>query len=153
MAGSKTKKGGATLTFAVWQFVRVMVRLEKVGLRSPAYRAWQDEWRRLDRRLGHLGQRKPGELARVMSGEEIVVRDVSPAQAADVLRALNHVIRQMNDTLQRDEADDESLAAIRRERDALVELREAVRRVAPRPAPARPSGSPRPRRHPRTRPS
>jgi hypothetical protein len=119
------------LTFVVWQFVRVMVQLEKVGMRSQAYRAWRDQWQKLDRRLTRLGQSDRAAYSRLMMEEEVVIDKVTAAEAAEVRHALDTVIRQINTEIQAGQADDDVLGGLEFELTELAALRDDVRKLAP----------------------
>ena len=153
--GTKSAPAPIRLEFTVWQFVRVMVRLEKVGQKSAAWRAWWKDWTKLDRRLERLAKTDRAAYSRLMMDEEVVIADATPAEAADVLRALDAVIGEMGAELAKDaELDDETLASLAFERDELIALRADIRKRAPAAArsrsrsrgrPKAPGGKPGPR--------
>ncbi|MCP4330512.1 MAG: hypothetical protein GY791_18975 [Alphaproteobacteria bacterium] len=132
------------LRFVVWQFVRVMVQLEKIGVKSHAFRAWRDQWQKLDRRLTRLGQSNRAGFSKLMMEEEVVIDKLSPEEVSDVRRALDTVIRQINGEVQSRDIDDETSAGLEFELTELATLRDQVRAMAP--APRRRAASRRPAR-------
>jgi len=120
-----------TLRFSVWQFVRVMVQLERVGGRSAAYRAWWKDWKKLDRRLERLGKADPAGFSRLMMDEEVVIEPAGVDEARDVVRALDAVIRQMNSEIKQAEAEQNILDSIGAEREELIALRDDIKRQLP----------------------
>ena len=56
----------------VWQFVRVMVELERRKSRSLAYKLWQGSWEELDGRLDALrAANKNDEFSNLMMNQEV----------------------------------------------------------------------------------
>ncbi len=145
MTATARKQPGKRLSFVVWQFVRVMVELEKTGMKSQAYRAWRDQWQELDRKLGRLGQSNRPAYSKLMMEEEVVIDKVTDGEAADTRRALDSVIRKINIEIQKAEPEDEILPGLEFELAELAELRDEVRKLAP-PA-ARPNRRRRPKKH------
>ncbi len=119
------------LAFTVWQFVRIMVQLEKVGQKSAAYRSWWKDWSKLDRRLERLAQSDQARYSALMMDEEVVLEDATVEEARDVVRALDVVIRDMNAALQKGVEDDALTASIAEERDELMRLRDDIRKMVP----------------------
>jgi hypothetical protein len=131
MEQPRRKQDGFKLTFVVWQFVRVMVQLEKTGSKSHAYRAWRDQWKKLDRRLDRLGKGNRAAFSTLMMTEEVVIDKVTAAELSDVRRALDTVIRQINTDIQTSEPEDELLGGLEFELTELAALRDEVRAMAP----------------------
>jgi len=141
MEQPRRKQDVFKLTFVVWQFVRVMVQLEKTGTKSQAYRAWRDQWKKLDRRLDRLGKSSRAGFSTLMMTEEVVVDKVTAAELSDVRRALDTVIRQINTDIQKCEPEDELLGGLEFELTELAALRDEVRAMAPPPRTARRKGA------------
>jgi len=89
------------LEIPVWQFVRIMVRLEERGRgrrsRAPgsAYAAWRSRWQKLDRRLAKLGQSDADAFADLMMRQEVVIEETTVAQIREVVSALDEVGAQL----------------------------------------------------------
>jgi len=89
------------LEFVVWQFVRIMVRLEEQASQSGAaamsklYQTWRGAWEELDARLDELGQTDAAAYADLMMDQEIILDGV-PADQMDALAA---VVRSIIDQL------------------------------------------------------
>jgi len=137
MEQPRRNQDGFKLTFVVWQFVRVMVQLEKTGTKSQAYRAWRDQWKKLDRRLDRLGKSNRAGFSNLMMTEDVVIDKVTAAELSDVRRALDAVIRQINTDIQTCEPEDELLGGLESELTELAALRDEVRAMAPPPRTAR----------------
>ena len=94
------------LEFTVWQFVRVMVELErsrgKAGAapRQSFYSRHRETWEELDRELEALntaaGEADRARYARRMMKDTLVVRVQSPAHILEVAQALGRVVNQMS---------------------------------------------------------
>ena len=149
MEQPRRKQDGFKLTFVVWQFVRVMVQLERTGTKSQAYRAWRDQWKKLDRRLDRLGKGNRAGFSKLMMTEEVVIDKVTTAELSDVRRALDTVIRQINTDIQKCDPEDEQQGGLEFELTDLAALRDEVRAMAPPPRTARRKGpGKRPKRAP-----
>ena len=60
------------IDMTVWQFVRVMVELERRKSRSLAYKLWQGSWEELDGRLDALrAANKNDEFSNLMMNQEV----------------------------------------------------------------------------------
>lgn len=83
------------IVFETWQFVRVMVRLERTHGRDSARRAlwtaWSGDWRRLDAELERLRSEDFSRFAEAMMGQEIVFEPVDAATARTVARLAREV--------------------------------------------------------------
>ncbi len=133
MEQPRRKPDATKLTFVVWQFVRVMVQLEKSGNKSRAYRAWRDQWEKLDRRLERLGKSNRAGFSKLMMTEEVVIDKVTGAELSEVRKALDTVIRNINTDIQKAEPDDALLDGLELELVELAALRDEVRAMAPAP--------------------
>jgi len=95
-----------TLTLDVWQFVRLMVRMEETlqaGDGSSAlrqlYERWEDLWVDLDARLVDLGRTDMDAFADLMMEQEVVLEDVPPGAYALVADELEKVAAELRRTL------------------------------------------------------
>ena len=83
------------IVFDTWQFVRVMVRLEKTRDRDAARRAlwaaWAADWRRLDDELESLRTADFGRFAEAMMDREVTFDPVDAATARTVARLAREV--------------------------------------------------------------
>lgn len=100
----------ADLTLDVWQFVRLMVRMEESlkahgGGRGTALKAlydrWEDIWVDLDARLVDLGREDPDGFADLMMDQEVVLEDVSESDRLLVRAELEKVVTQLKSALTR----------------------------------------------------
>ena len=94
-----------TLTLDVWQFVRLMVRMEETlqGGGSSAlrqlYQRWEDLWVDLDAQLVDLGRTDMDAFADLMMDQEVVLEDVPPGAYALVADELEKVVGELKRTL------------------------------------------------------
>jgi hypothetical protein len=83
------------LEFVVWEFVRVMVELERVGEDSDAgvgvYSAWFEAWRELDHRLTELGNTDAEGFSNLMMEQTVAVPCASARQLAETVGALTRI--------------------------------------------------------------
>lgn len=126
----------AELTLDVWQFVRLMVSMEESlesrgggrgsGLKS-LYDRWEDIWVDLDAKLVDLGRRDPSGFADLMMDQEVVLEEVSSAEALLVVQELEKVVKQLKAKLSQsdDPGDVEDLTF---ERDELILLLKDLRK-------------------------
>lgn len=128
-SGSKPSAGGSAaryeLRFTVWQFVRVMVRLEEARNLTGAdpllkhfYERWEDFWVDLDAQLVDLGRNDPDGFAELMMDQEVVCEDISEAERRLVIRLIREVIEELKRTLRNTE-DPASVEDLSFERDEL----------------------------------
>ena len=89
------------ITMPVWQFVRLMVRIEEIqekysdtNLRK-LYSEWEEFWADLDARLLDAGHRSREEFANMMMQQEVVMHRVDDIQVALVRRELTALIKQL----------------------------------------------------------
>ena len=124
------------LEFAVWQFVRIMVRLEehaakKRGFaRTSVFGAWRKRWRELDKRLSKLGQTDAEDFADLMMKQKVVIEDATAAQRAEVARVLAEVIEQIKAEIKTSAGDESRANDLRYEKKELEGLRSRLKRRA-----------------------
>jgi hypothetical protein len=118
----------ADLSLDVWQFVRLMVRMEESlkahgggrGTQLKAlYDRWEDLWVDLDARLVDLGREDPDGFADLMMEQEVVLEEVSEAERALVRAELEKVVAQIKSALARTD-DPGEVEDLSFERDELV---------------------------------
>lgn len=87
------------VTMPVWQFVRLMVKIEKtqekygdVNLRK-LYSEWEDFWADLDARLLDAGNRSREEFANMMMHQEVVMHRMDDIQIALIRREFTALIK------------------------------------------------------------
>jgi hypothetical protein len=124
------------LEFAVWQFVRIMVRLEehaakKRGFaRTSVFGAWRKRWQELDRRLSKLGQTDGEAFADLMLRQKVVIDDSTVAQRAEVARVVTEVIEQLKAEIKNSAGDESRESDLRFEKKELEGLRSRLKRRA-----------------------
>lgn len=89
------------ITMPVWQFVRLMVRIEETqekysdtNLRK-LYSEWEEFWADLDARLIDAGNRSREDFANMMMQQEVVMHRMDDIQIALVRRELTALIKQL----------------------------------------------------------
>ena len=94
----------------VWQFVRIMVELERRKSRSLAYKLWQGAWEELDARLEHLNSsNKSDEYSNLMMNQEVAlqaekVHVQEAAEAAErVVSVIGKTLKKTRDTKMKDD--------------------------------------------------
>ncbi|WP_259781118.1 hypothetical protein [Aestuariispira ectoiniformans] len=123
------------IRFAVWQFVRLMVRLEdsvkteKSDALKALYNGWEDIWVDLDAQLVDLSKQDPDAFADLMMDQEVICDDVSKEECLLVAGELNKVITEIKGLLAKTE-DDEMVEDLSFERDELIELEREIRKMA-----------------------
>jgi hypothetical protein len=124
---------GDTISIDVWQFVRIMVALEKGGRRGGqpggAYATWRSTWRELDGRLETLGKSDPAAYSDLMMEQQVVLEGATPRILKEVVTAINGVVREMSESLDRATGDPRHQTDLRFERKALKAL---ARRLSPK---------------------
>jgi len=122
-----------TLAIDVWQFVRIMVALEKSARRgrgpSAAYTAWREIWRELDQRLTELGKSDAAGFAELMMEQQVVLPIARPAIIREAVECIEAVTRQMTTDLDRGTGDAGHQSDLRFERK---ELNALARKIAGR---------------------
>ena len=110
----------------VWQFVRIMVVLEKGARRGgrsgSAYATWRDIWKELDGRLEQLGKSDPVAFSDLMMEQQVVLPNASPERLREVVAAIKTVTKDMDGALDRGTGDSGHTADLRFERGALKAL-------------------------------
>ena len=87
--------------FRVWEFVRVMVRLESAPARRPKksgptfYQAHREAWEKLDRRLGRLAESDAGAFSDLMMNQHVTAAFETADQMRQVTAALDGVVAEM----------------------------------------------------------
>jgi broad specificity phosphatase PhoE len=109
------------LRIPVWQFVRIMVELERrasgrAGGTGSVYDEWRDAWAELDTRLTDLGDRDARAFSDLMMEQEVVVSCRS-SHLPEVRRTADTLVRKMKAEV-RNEAD------AQRKQDLRFEIRE-----------------------------
>lgn len=89
------------ITMPVWQFVRLMVRIEEtqekhadINLRK-LYSEWEEFWADLDARLIDAGNRSREEFAHMMMQQEVVMHRMDDIQMALIRRESKALIKQL----------------------------------------------------------
>ena len=122
------------IAFTVWEFVRIMVRLETVAATAPSgaqaalLAEWREVWSELDAELGVLGEEDPEAMQALMLDHDL--RIACPAGLMPpLMQTVAEVIAEMRIAM--DGADPDLRAALAAEVEALDALR---RRLDPGPA-------------------
>ncbi len=116
----------------VWEFVRVMVRLESVPARRSKksgksfYLAHREAWAKLDRRLGRLAESDAGAFSNLMMNQNVATAIETPDQVREVSGALDGVVAEMNREIAKGGEDAELLVNLENE---IKELRALKRRL------------------------
>ncbi len=124
------------LEFAVWQFVRIMVRLEEQAAkkrgsaRTSVFGAWRTRWRELDKRLAKLGQTDAEGFSDLMMRQKVVIDDTTAAQRAEVERVVAEVIGQLKTEIRSSASDESRANDLRYEKKELEGLRSRLKRRA-----------------------
>jgi DNA repair ATPase RecN len=118
--------------FRSWEFVRVMVRLESVPARrskksGPSfYQANRDVWEKLDRRLGRLAESDAQAFSDLMMKQNVTAAFGTPDQVREVSVALDDVVGEMNQVIDKGGEDAELLVNLENE---IKELKALKRRL------------------------
>ncbi|NQY82802.1 MAG: hypothetical protein HRT36_07330 [Alphaproteobacteria bacterium] len=89
------------VTMPVWQFVRLMVKIEETSEQyndlnlEKLYGEWEDFWADLDARLIDAGNRSREEFANMMMHQEVVMHRLDDIQIALIRRELTALIKQI----------------------------------------------------------
>lgn len=122
------------VTFTVWQFVRVMVRLEETSRsrgnrpRDQLFAGWRDAWREVDQQLTRLGKEDPDGFADLMMEHEVVLSCPSKIQLNQVVQVIEEVAAQLSKSIAAREGGPEQLRHLKVERTELDKLK---KRIAP----------------------
>ena len=116
------------LRFTVWQFVRLMVRLEL----HPDARldAWGDLWADMDQDLAALAESDPDAYGETMMDKEVVMEDATLDQATAAKLALDAVMDELDQAIET-ESDAELLLSLKFERRELRQLTRKLARFGP----------------------
>ena len=123
--GARVSAGEVSLD--VWQFVRVMVRLEETaevrgtGSRDRLYRAWRASWDKMDRELTRLGESDADAFAELMMDHDVVL-PLPRDQRGQLNRTIDEVIAELSRTIAVEERDTERQRHLRFERTELGKL-------------------------------
>lgn len=118
------------LRFTVWQFVRLMVRLEQ----NPDARldAWAGLWSEMDADLATLAESDPDAYGETMMDKEVVMEDTTPDQALAAKVALEAVMDELDLAIET-EREAELLLSLKFERRELRQLTRKLARSGPQP--------------------
>ena len=120
------------LTFTVWQFVRIMVRLEETSRadgsrpRDQLFRAWRESWLEVDRELTRLGEVDPKGFSDLMMSHDVVVSCQPGAQFNQAIKAIEEVSSQLGSAIAARKGGAEQLRHLRLERDELNKLKKRL---------------------------
>jgi len=116
------------LRFTVWQFVRLMVRLEQ----NPDARldAWGELWAEMDADLSALAESDPDAYGETMMDKEVVMEDATPDQAMAAKIALDAVMDELDQAIET-ESDAKLLLSLKFERRELRQLTRKLARFGP----------------------
>ena len=121
------------LRFTVWQFVRLMVRLEGAApsdkTMAELLAAWQDVWQPLDAELGELAERDDEAYGAMMMDQDVIIEDATLVQAETAQRALQSVMDAMDDAIAAG-GEDELIDSLKFERRELRQLTRKLGRMA-----------------------
>ncbi|WP_420547044.1 hypothetical protein [Curvivirga sp.] len=112
--------------FVVWQFVRLMVRLEETveagaaGEVKDLYNSWEDVWVDLDAKLVDLGRNDPEAFAELMMDQEVVT-ELTAVECGIVATQLKNVVDDLIEKLKHTD-DTEEVEDFSFERDDLTSL-------------------------------
>ena len=131
------------IVFDTWQFVRVMVRLEKTRSRDSARRAlwvaWAADWHRLDGDLERLRATEFGRFAEAMMDQEVTFDPVDAPTIRTVARLSREVAGELGRVQKAAAAADRDNLAF--ERDGLSDLAERLEELARQASGRRPGRS------------
>ena len=128
---SGTRASAVKNAFRVWQFVRIMVRLEETAKtrgRSPRdrlYREWRASWDEVDRALTRLGESDADAFADLMMDHDVVLQ-CSEDQKGPLGQVIDEVVAQLSKAIAAREGSTEQLRHLRFERTELVKLRKRI---------------------------
>lgn len=97
------------LDFVVWQFVRIMVDLEKnitsknlkykKQRNQPVFKDWNTKWKSLDQELTNLQKVDHLAYSKLMMQESINVSVKSKAQLNEVITSVDNIVRELSKLL------------------------------------------------------
>ena len=89
------------IDMTVWQFVRVMVELERRKSRSLAYKLWQGAWEELDGRLDALrAANNTDEFSNLMMNQEVSLQ-AEKIHIQEAAEAADRVVSVLGKTLKK----------------------------------------------------
>jgi hypothetical protein len=89
------------IDMTVWQFVRIMVELERRKSRSLAYKLWQGAWEELDGRLDALrAANKTDEFSNLMMNQEVSL-EAEKIHIQEAAEAAERVVSVLGKTLKK----------------------------------------------------
>jgi hypothetical protein len=89
------------IDMTVWQFVRVMVELERRKSRSLAYKLWQGSWEELDGRLDALrAANNTDEFSNLMMNQEVSLQ-AEKIHIQEAAEAADRVVSVLGKTLKK----------------------------------------------------
>ena len=118
------------LRFTVWQFVRLMVRLEQYP--DARLDAWGNMWNDMDADLTALAESDPDSYGETMMDKEVVMEDATPDQALAAKLALEAVMDEIDQAIET-ESDAELLLSLKFERRELRQLTRKLARIDAQP--------------------
>ena len=127
-----TRDSDVSLTFSVWQFVRIMVRLEESERlrgqrpRDQLYQRWRASWQEIDEELIRFGKSDPEGFANLMMDHDVVVSCQATSQLNQVVRVIEEVIQQLSKSIMSKDGNAEQLRNLRFDRGELDKLRKRV---------------------------
>lgn len=144
----------SSLRLPVWQFVRIMVELEKGARGRGVYAAWRERWQEIDRALEDLGTSDFAAYADLMMNNEVALELRTPAHRAEVVAALDRLTNAMQRQIDAPATEQNAKKDLRFEVRGLKTLRKSLApqdRAEPKRSDARPASRRAPRRSPRRR--
>ena len=122
------------LRFTVWQFVRLMVHLEKYP--DVQFETWEDVWRSLDANLCTLADQDGDAYSDMMMNQDVVIETATVSQAQATQVALKVVMTELDASIAQakaidrgpDNAETEHLQGLKFERRELRQLTRKFKR-------------------------
>ncbi len=133
--GARGSKAPVEVRLVVWQFVRVMVQLDKAARArgkqgAPSlYGAWRPAWQEIDRRLTQVGQTDAAEFSDLMMEQEVVLQCRNRAQLNELVRAVDNVVNQLKTKIKAVTGDARQITDLRFERTELETLSRHLRKL------------------------
>ena len=112
--------------FTVWQFVRLMVHLETHP--DAQFDAWSDIWKSLDADLTLLAESDGDAYSDMMMNQDIIIEDVTDAQANAAASALKQVMDELDAAIPKAEEASEQQLSLKFERRELRQLTRKLER-------------------------
>ena len=127
------------LRIVVWEFVRIMVQLEKSTKSKnhknslSIYHAWLPAWHEIDDRLTESGKKDASEFSELMMEKEVLLQCRSNKQLNELYRVLENVINQLKVETRLASGNAEKLTSLRYEKSELETLLRKTRRMRKSP--------------------